>query len=178
MRRKNNYTVIIILLFLLISIGYAALTANLQIQGITHLSGNTWDVHLENIDNIVNNGATVNSAPSINDNTLSFNVTLGKPGDYYEFTVDVKNDGGIDAALGQAPTLTGFTEEQLELATYSITYNDTAVGSVAAGDTLAHGAYKTIMVRVEFLTDIDEEDLPSTEVTLNTLTLQLNYVQG
>ena len=97
MKKKHNYTFLVMLLLLAVSIGYSALTVNLKIQGVTRLSGNTWDVHLENIDNIDSKGATVNSEPVINNNILTFNVTLAKPGDYYEFTVDVKNDGGIDA---------------------------------------------------------------------------------
>lgn len=178
--KKKSYVLLVLLLLLLVSVGYAALTANLQITGTTKLKGNTWDVHLENVAGIVNNGAIVNTAPTINAtaDALTFDVTLGKPGDYYEFTVDVKNAGGIDAKLASVPTLTGFTAAQLELATYSITYGGTAVSSIAAGDQLASSAKKTIKVRVEFKSDIDEDDLPGTETTLNDITLQLNYVQA
>ena len=48
MKRKINKKTIIILL-LLISIGFAYLTSTLDLNGITFLSKQTWDVHFENV---------------------------------------------------------------------------------------------------------------------------------
>ena len=175
-KSKSNVWLYGLLLLILISIGYAALTANLTIQGTTKLGGNTWNVQLENIHDEVLHGATLDSATAINGDTLTFSVTLAKPGDYYEFKVDVTNNGGIDAKIGTAPVINGFTPEQLELASYSIKYSDNS--DIALNDELPINQTKTIVVRVEFRDDIANDDLPTTLTTLNTLSLTLNYVQN
>lgn len=179
-KRKTIVIIALVLLFV-VTIGYAALTAQLQVDGTTKIKGNTWDVHLGNIANISSQGATVTTAPTLSNNnqTVTFNVTLAKPGDYYEFTVDAINAGGIDAKLASAPTLQGLTTNEQKFAIYTVTYNDTAAASVAAGDTLpATGTTsKTIKVRVEFKSDVANADLPSSDVTLTNLSLTLNYVQ-
>ena len=180
-KKKRIILVALILLFV-VTIGYAALTAQLDIAGTTKIKGNTWDVHLGNIGNISSQGATVTTAPTLSNNnqTVSFNVTLAKPGDYYEFTVDAINGGGINAKLASAPTLQGLTTNEQKFATYTVTYNDTAAASVAAGDTLpatTGSNTKTIKVKVQFRSDLENEDLPTSDVELTDLSLTLNYVQ-
>ena len=180
-RRKSIIIAALVLLFI-VTIGYAALTAQLQVDGTTKIKGNTWDVHLGNIANVSSQGATVTTAPTLSNNnqTVTFNVTLAKPGDYYEFTVDAINAGGINAKLANAPTLTGLTTAEQKYATYTVTYNNVAATSVAAGDTLpATGTNtKTIKVRVEFKSDVANADLPASDVTLTNLSLTLNYIQA
>lgn len=174
--KNNNIWLYGLLLIVLISIVYAALTSNLTIQGTARLGGNTWGVVLENIHDEVFHGATLDNATAINGDTLTFSVTLAKPGDYYEFKVDVTNEGGIDAMIGTTPTINGFTAQQLEIASYSIKYSNG--DNIALNDVLLTGQTKTITVRVAFKDDIDNEDLPANLTTLATLSLTLNYVQN
>ena len=182
-KRDNKKGIVLVALGLLflVTIGYAALTAQLTVDGTTKIKGNTWDVHLGNIGNISSQGATVTTAPTLSNNnqTVTFNVTLAKPGDYYEFTVDAINAGGINAKLASTPTLQGLTTDEQKFATYTVTYNNTAATSVSAGDTLptTGTSTKTIRVRVEFKSDVANEDLPASDVTLTNLSLTLNYVQ-
>ncbi len=180
--KKKSIVIVALILLFVVTIGYAALTAQLQVDGTTKIKGNTWSVHLANIGNISSQGATVTTAPTLSNNnqTVTFNVTLAKPGDFYEFTVDAINDGGINAKLASAPTLQGLTTNEQKFATYTVTYNDTAAASVAAGDTLPSTSgsnTKTIKVRVEFKSDVANADLPATDVTLTNLSLTLDYVQ-
>ena len=106
MRRKNQKKyIIIVYLLALIGVGYAILQANLQINGTTKISSNTWDIHFDHIQvnqNSVSIGDS-DSAATIDPNNnckIDFSVTLNVPGDFYEFTVDVVNAGTIDGMIG------------------------------------------------------------------------------
>ncbi len=95
---KNSFFIAFILLLLvIIGICYAYLTSNLSITGITEISGNSWNIHFTNVQ--VLNGSVNATTPAtidINDNTkVNYTIRLNKPGDYYEFTVDVVNSGTI-----------------------------------------------------------------------------------
>lgn len=84
-----------------IGVGYAYLTSNLKINGVTNISKNTWDIHFENI-NMINN-TTQSSEPSLTDeNTvIHFTTNLKVPTDEYSFSVKVVNAGSIDAMLSE-----------------------------------------------------------------------------
>ena len=98
-RRKDNQMIktIFLLLLLAVGIGYAYLTSNLSITGSTAVIGNTWDIHFDNL-NITNGSVTATTPATINlsDNTkINYAVLLNRPGEYYEFTVDMVNSGTI-----------------------------------------------------------------------------------
>ena len=96
--KNKKYTLFLIVL-LCISIGYAVLNTTLNINGKSSISKNTWDVHFDNV--VVNSGSVeAIKIPTIeNYTTLDFEAKLNLPGDYYEFTVDVVNNGTIDAMI-------------------------------------------------------------------------------
>ena len=56
---------------------------------------------------------------SISNLSMTYKVTLSKPGDFYEFTVDVKNSGTFDASL-TGITMTYLTEAQSKYLTYKV----------------------------------------------------------
>lgn len=175
--KKNNYVVIILLLLIIgISIGYAALTANLNINGITTIGKSTWNVHFENIE--VTTGSVTATVPAtISDDTptnIDYSIALEKPGDFYEFTVDVKNSGTLAAKLSESPVLSGVSSEQDIFINYTVSYSDNS--SITADDSLAAGESKKIKVRVEYDKDIDTTQLPTSEQTLN-LNYSMNFVQ-
>ena len=102
--KKSNKTTLLILLLLGISIGYAALSTTLKINGTTTIAKNTWDIYWDHIDN--QSGVTPTTVPVIGDDNengvntvVTWGVTLDKPGDYFEFTVDAVNAGSIDAEI-------------------------------------------------------------------------------
>lgn len=105
--RNKRITSYFILFSLIIILGvvYAILQANLQINGTAKISENEWDVHFENIvvnqDSVpIGTGDTAATIDPQNNCKVDFSVTLSLPGDFYEFTVDVKNAGSIDAMIG------------------------------------------------------------------------------
>ena len=187
-RQKNKkFIVIAIALLLVISIGYAALSTQLQINGTANVAATTWNVYFTNI--VTTTGSvTPTTAPTTSGTsttTLTYAVVLEEPGDFYEFTVDVKNGGTINAKIADnGISNTTLTQAEDALVNYTVTYsNGTAI---AAGDKLTKsgqtvngiGDTRTIKVRVEFDPNVSSEVLNAMDgdVAL-TLQLSLNYVQ-
>ncbi len=174
-RNRSNSKLFILLLLLVVvgvSVGYAALSKTLKINGTSNIANNAnWDIHLANVQ-VTPGSASPTKAATISGDTVNFAVNLNTPGDFYEFTVDVVNGGTIDAKLSSTPTFPTITAEQQKYITYTIKYD----GGVApaANDTLTHGQTKKIRVRLEFKKDISS--LPSSAISL-TLNYAMNYVQ-
>lgn len=177
-RRKVNKPLLYFVFFVFasVTVGYAALSTTLSITGKGTLSKNSWDIHFENLVIVDNGASVVTTAPTIDSTKtkVSFNITLSKPGDTYEFTVDAVNKGTIDAMLSgfSATSLTTYQQKYL---TYTVTYSDGA--TISTKDYLKKGTSETIRVRVRFKDDLSATDLPSSAETLN-LTATFVYVQA
>ena len=171
-RRKVNKPLLYFVFFVFasVTVGYAALSTTLSITGKGTLSKNSWDIHFENLVIVDNGASVVTTAPTIDSTKtkVSFNITLSKPGDAYEFTVDAVNKGTIDAMLSGF-SATSLTADQQKYLTYTVTYGDGA--TISTKDYLKKGTSETIRVKVRF-----KEDLTSAE-TLN-LTATFVYVQA
>lgn len=177
-RRKVNKPLLYFVFFVFasVTVGYAALSTTLSITGKGTLSKNSWDIHFENLVIVDNGASAVTTAPTIDSTKtkVSFNITLSKPGDSYEFTVDAVNKGTIDAMLSGF-SATSLTADQQKYLTYTVTYGDGA--TISTKDYLKKGTSETIRVRVRFRDDLTSADLPSSAETLN-LTATLVYVQA
>ena len=175
MYNKNISTFLLLFLLLAIGIGYAYLTSNLSINGTTAISGNTWNIHFENL-NVTNGSVTAMTPATIAQNQvdITYAISLARPKDFYEFTVDVKNDGSLPGKVSIS-SLSGVTSAASAVVDYSITY--TSGRPVNIGDILNVGAKKTIKVRVFYKDDIQASDLPNSNINLN-LTYTLQYIQS
>ena len=114
MKKKNtkNKVFLVLALILCITVGYAALTTTLNINGNSEIKNAKWDIHFDNL--VVNEDSVEASTPATidsNKTTVNYVVNLVKPGDIYAFTVDVVNDGTIDGMISTVSN-TGLTEEQ------------------------------------------------------------------
>ena len=181
--KKNNLMLIfgVLLIAVFVSVGYAALTANLQINGQARMGAATWKVKFDNIrqyDAANNVTLATSDQPHFTDadmpTTVVFGVPLKTPGDKYEFAVDVKNEGSIDAKL-DSHTLseTGrndvlFTVKELD--------NDTASDIDWTTYELPAGTTKTLLVSVIYDKDNVNPALIGTTSTI-TLSLTMNFVQ-
>ena len=171
--KKQRNSLLLVILLLTVTIGYAVLTTNLKITGTANIKSNTWDVHFENIAN--QTGVTPTVAP-VTDNTttteLEFTVDLDLPGDFYEFNVDAVNDGSIDAMVSLVTTefytVTEENEQVVETPTekpnyinYTVTYED---GSEILENHLLekNGGTETYKVRIEY----DKNQVASSDVSL------------
>ena len=173
--KRNLVLVAILMLLVGISVGYAALTTTLNINGTANISSVGWNVHFENIK--VTTGSVTASTPAAIDNAttaVSYAVSLVKPGDFYEFTVDVVNDGTLVAKLSDI-TLGGLTTAADVYTNYTVTYSDGS--TIAEGDTIAAGASKTLKVRVAYDSNVTSSQLPTTATSLS-LTVATTWIQG
>ena len=198
MKKTKSRKLIIMLalvLLLTISIGYAAISTELKINGTANIAATSWNVYFTNVQ--PGSGSVAASvAPTTSGTTttqLDYTVTLEKPGDFYEFTVDVKNGGTINAKIANngvvktmktgTTELVDLTEAQAKLINYTVTYADNS--AISAGDTLAKNGTannadkRTLKVRVEYKTDITAAELNAVneDITLN-LSFGLIYEQN
>ncbi len=174
--RKILYMILSIVLFSIFSltIVYAALSVTLNIQGNAEVVASTWDIHLDNVK--VTSGSVSGTTPSITTpTTASFSTTLNTPGDFYEFTIDVVNDGSIDAMIDNVTKTPTLTETQAKYLNYIIEYQNGE--SISTKQLVSKNSFVRLKVRVEFRKDISALDLPTTSETLN-LSFTVNYVQS
>ena len=178
MRKRYNILFIVLLLFLFLGIGYAYLTTNLNINGTSVVNRASWDVYFNNIQ-VSSGSVSPNSAATIGSNnlTVSYSVTLDKPGDFYEFTVDVVNGGTIDAMIESVSSrMNGVIITSLpSYLDYSITYVDGA--PVSQYQLLAANTTDTYKVRVGYKLDILPEDLPQNPQSIE-FSFGVTYVQS
>ncbi len=170
-KRKNNL-LILLMLILFISVGYAMLTTTININGTGKVKNAKWDVHFANIQ-VTDGSVTPMTAANITDDTSAeFAVTLEKPGDFYEFTIDVVNAGTIDAMVG---SFSKTPETVPDCVNYTVTWSNGETPKVKDG--LAKGKTYQMKVRIEMLKDITADQLLTTEETLS-LAVQLDCVQA
>lgn len=178
MRNKKKDTLFILLLVLMaVTIGYAAISTTLKINGTTGIGKNTWNIYWDNIDNeqgvTPDEETTIVASNGVPKSLVTWSVTFDKPGDYYEFTVDAVNDGtmdaeivGIESLYGNSPIISTSQDGELVVANpspvpsyinYSIKYldnTDPALGdrlakATVSGNTIT-GTRKTYKIKVEY----------------------------
>lgn len=174
-QRKNLYILIIpvIISILSLTIAYSALSSVLNIAGNAEIIASTWDIYLDNA--IVSSGSITKDNPVINSNTtLSFSTELTTPGDFYEFTVDIVNEGSIDAMIDQIIKAPELTSEQAKYLKYEISYQNGE--SITTKQRLAAKSHTKLKVRIEFRNDITVSELPEVSEQLN-LKIQIIYLQ-
>ena len=181
-QRRQMMKLLLFILLVSISMGYALLRTNLTINGTSKIKGNTWDIHFENL--VVSTGSvelsTEDSAAVINTTTrtdITYTVTLNQPGDFYEFTVDAVNAGSID---GMVESVTSKLNDTVittlpAYLDYSVSYSDGV--EILPNQYLKAGETETYKVRIEFKKDIESTDLPTSVQTL-TLDFGVAYIQA
>ena len=98
--KKIMYMTLSILLVSIftLTIVYAALSSTLNISGNAEISAASWNIYLDNVK-VKSGSVSANTSEISGSLSVSFNVKLDEPGDFYQFTVDVVNDGSIDAMI-------------------------------------------------------------------------------
>lgn len=185
-KKRSVVIITVFLLLLLLGLGYAALTTTLNITGRATVKKQTWDIKLQN-PNVIT-GSVSAAVPTVSGTTATYTITLAKPGDFYEFKIDARNDGTIDAKIGEAPVISGLSTEMAKLIDYTVTYEDGT--AIAKDDSLAAQSTKTLKVRVEYKKDFSTEDFNAITWTNDsdgdgtmdsnelTLTYSVSYVQA
>ena len=182
--KKQNIRLLALILILLLGIGFAALAANLKIDGTVNVAKTSWDVHFENVS-ITEGSVTANPAPTSDDATtteMSYTINFTKPGDFFEFTVDMVNDGTIDAMVedvsNKVYSSNGTTEITLPgYLTSTVTYYESGA-IIEPNHLIAKNTSEKIVVRIEFRQDINASDLPSSGDTTVVFKFKGDYKQA
>ena len=183
MKLKNEKIVVLVLIILmLISIGYALLSTTLTVNGTANIGSSSWLIYFTNVVPSANNNVaqvvTLPTTTGKETTTLNFAVNMDTPGQVYEFKVDVVNEGSIDAMIvteTENLITEGLSANQKKYLDYTVTYINGA--TVEKNDKLAAGETKTLKVRLEFKKDVAAADLPQDAETIN-LSYSINYVQA
>ena len=171
-----------------ISIGFAAMSTDLTINGSAEVVPSSWDIKFKDLSSpTITGDAEVTTAPTITSDTHigNYAVKLTKPGDSVTYTFKVANDGTIDAKLTDfikaTPTFTGTGATASADATivqnnfvYTVTYSDdTAITKNT--DELDAESYKTVKLVVGYKDDATS--LPTNAVTISGLDVTFTYGQ-
>ena len=177
MRRRKHKYLIIILILLFISAGFAYLTSTLDIVGIGHLKKASWNIYFDNVNIVEGNNLTSNPPTTSNHNTtsVSYTVNLTKPGDTYKFYIDIVNNGTIDAMVSLIDENTILTSDQSKYASYSISYIDGT--PIQENNFLGRHSKETLQVIIKYKKDVTSSDLPTQEMNLS-FNLRLTYKQA
>ena len=176
---QNIVIVVLAVAILVMSVGFALYSQNLNITGHATFEKAKWDVHFDTGTNNANFNETSTikaSSKTIANTSIEYTVTLPKPGDSYSFTIPVKNFGTIDAKLTSI-TMSTLTEAQAKFITYKLSYAGTDYTQTTTGlsDVLAAGASKNVVVTVTYNLPANAEDLPTEQDVTVDLTAQLHY---
>ena len=182
-KHKNTQTLVIAVLafaILFMSVGFAAYSSKLNINGTATVKASKWSVHYVTTSYGETTGSEQATSHNITNTDFTFAVTLNKPGDFYEATVNVINDGTFDARL-TALTMSTLTEAQAKYLTYKVTYDGVEYSASQTGLTnlltyTTGSNTKVVKVRVDYVQPEASADLPTENVDV-TLTASLDYTQ-
>lgn len=170
-RRKKDLALLLIIILLSVTMGYALITTQLKINGSAAIAKNSWIVYWDNP--VVSEGSITPTLPTLSaeqgssDNTITtWSNTLNVPGDFYEFTIDAVNNGTIDAMISAIdPRVVDQNNNPVDLPSYikyEVTYVDgkeieeNHLLAKKSGNTPTREKYK---IRVEFLDTITNQQL-------------------
>ena len=174
--RKNLFLILCLVIIgvFTLTIAYSALSTVLTIQGNAQVASANWNIYLDNA-RVTSGSATTNKPVIKTSSTLEFSTTLNMPGDYYEFVVDVVNDGDLDAMIGNVVKTPELSASQAKYLKYEVSYQNGE--SISKKQVLSKGAKMPIKVRIEYRKDLGNSDLPTSQVVLD-LSLTLEYIQS
>ena len=170
-----------------ISVGFAAMSSTLTINGTAQVAPATWKIKFTNLkQDSITGDAEVTTAPQITSDTHigNYAVKLTKPGDSVVYTFDVENEGTLDAQLDTytfaEPTIAGTGDAATADATivknnlvYTLTYDDDS--TISTGATLAKdGGKASFKLTVSYPETATE--LPA--ATVNVTGMDITFVYG
>lgn len=165
--QKNLLIGFLIAAILMMSVGYAALASQLNINGVSGITGN-FEVKFTSItEGTATGSATNKTAAKVTDTTATFDVEFVSPGDSMTYEIIVKNTGNLVAKLDSIVGLPSETEN--DPIKYTVT-------GVSEGDTLGVNETVTVTVKAEYDSSITSQ--PAEDKLSKTLSVTLNYVQS
>lgn len=162
--RKNVLIGGLIVAVILMAVGYAALSEQLEIGGTAEIDAE-WNVEIFSITETLTTDATTESTNSTA-TTATFEVKLHEPGAIATYDVRVENNGTIDAIVDSINL-----QQSEDVADVEFEFSGIEVGSELAVD-----GHHIVSVTVKWDSEATEVPEPPAETT-ETLTLTIVYVQ-
>ena len=177
-KKDKRIILLLIVAVILMTVGFAGFAQQLTINGTVNVTASKWSVHYVTSSYEEASGSVAASSKTITDTDYEFTTTLTKPGDVYEATVNVTNDGTFDANLVKI-TMSTLTPAQQKYLTYTVTYAGTDYTATTGSLTLPldAGATEALKVKVVYVQPADSSDLPSEDVEVE-VTGSLDYEQA
>ena len=192
---KKYFIMFIVLIGLLsITIGSALISSTLSLTGTTKINKNTWYIHfMPETKRIAADSVETDNPAHIVDaayTRMEWSVDLKNPGDFYEYTINIINEGTLDAYI-ESITKTELTEEQQEYLDFYVEYFDIDIHEpeqskeIKPCDILRTKALhdyiedvsRKIIVYVGYKDGIDLSKYPNSDSRLN-LFFDIKYVQN
>ena len=178
--RRTKTLVVVVLLIVIagLTVAFAALSTTLNINGTVYLDAAKWGIKFENLSEPVKVGTATTTGMAKIEETKSaeingINVSLSTPGDKVVYTVDLVNEGTINAKIDKIEK-TKLTSGQQKYLTFKVTDKDGI--EVSECDILSAGETRNLTITIEFIKDLTKEDLPASTSTIS-LSYKLNFVQ-
>ena len=129
--KRRVLTLLICSLVFVMSLGYAALSQYLEIEGFAVIE-NQWDVKVISVTNTATNNGTSTGSNFVG-NTVTLHSNLPNSNSTVTYTITVENQGNLDGKLLSIEEI----EDHNENITYTVTYPKDEEGNtlIAAGET-------------------------------------------
>ena len=191
MEKERGAKVIAIVALLIavvgLTVGYAAYSSTLNINGTANVDPASWKVNFgyktgDSLTGTTTGHATETTAPTLADTTISgFDVTLKAPGDSVTYNFLIKNSGTLNAKLASFTmgTLTCAPNEGSNISQedatnlcgelkYTLTYADGS--TITTGTTLDVGNSKELVLKLEWPSTSTLSVSDDVKVTIGTTT--------
>ena len=173
---KRSFVFMFLFLSLVsLTVGYAFLTTTMSIDGVSKMLEARWDIHFENLEVTTGSVTATTDATITTPTSVTFAAQLENPGDFYEFTVDVVNEGTINAMIDSVNVLPVLTTEQQEYLEYVVTYINGV--ELAPRQRLDVNDSERILVRFLYKDGVDESVYPTEDQEL-TIQFEVVYIQA
>ncbi len=171
-RIKVLAIVVLVIAVIGLSVAFAALSQTLTINGSAKLDASKWGLKFDNLV-LASGNEYVEGTANIktDDNTVieNMNVRLTTPGDKVVYTVDLVNEGSINAKIDEIVKTT--TPDYLSFKVIKENNQELEEGYVLGKETRI-----PLRIEIEFIKDITKDQLP-TEVSTIDLSYKVNFVQ-
>ena len=160
-----NKKIIIItlsIIVVLMTVGYAIFSISLNITGTANIVS-TWNIEFTKIvKQSAVGGVTETKTPTASGTTATFNVDFKSPGDKIIYEITVENKGTLNAIINNI--------NANELGSDAIYFK---ISGIKKGDTLLANKTTTFTVEIGYNESITSQP----NLTINNLTLEVNYIQ-
>ena len=164
-----------------VTIAFAALSGTLRINGSGTMDRADWNIYFDNLSNASTKGkGSVIGTPTLEEHGAEISnikVKLKQPQDSVTYTVDIVNNGDIDAEIDNI-VLPTVPNEYKDILDFEVVYTDNKE-EPKKGDVLTHTSpnnTRNLTIKISYKDITDESLLPEEEGVIN-LTYKINYVQ-